>query len=226
MAFTSYVRTRPAESPPAVPPPPSHQNPEQTAKQDVMSSLETVQPSLEEYLRSFGFDPANLQEQGYYEGYSQGENRGGNGTGETWMHVPSSDAFLQGVLTGHWSDLPPSRTPGLQQQNPLYQADLGAPPRLSERPIDLRGEEYIQYGEAQQSNTHGTYMSSPAPPSDGGLSSTASSILPAGGTNTQYPPPLSHQPSPPTVSTGADHLQASFLWDNFLKELGVQGDST
>jgi hypothetical protein len=170
-----------------------------------MSSLETVQPSLDEYLRSFEFDPANIQGQAYHGG--SGGNKGDNGPGETWMYVPSSDAFLQGVLTGHWNGPPPSGPPSSQQQNSPYQADLlplGAP-RPSERPLDPRSQ---GYNEAQLYQTHVAYTSSPAPPSDGdgSLSSTTSNI-------------------PLADASRADDLQASFLWDNFLRELGVQGDS-
>jgi hypothetical protein len=143
------------------------------------------------------------------------------------MYVPSSDAFLQGVLTGHWG--PSSSGP---QVTPVPGYQLNVPPLRApaptERPPDPRGQGYLLYGEPRHHHqAHVTYRPSPPPPSDGGLSSTMSGGHGTGldGTYSQYPPPLLHQPSPPTFNVGIEDSQASFHWDNFLRELGIQGNS-
>lgn len=226
-AILSHVRTRPAESPPALPPLASHQNPERVAEVDVMSSLETVQPLLEEYLRSFGFDTANAQEQTYNGGAGGEDGNEVFGAGHMGMYVPSSDAFLQGVLTGHWGGLSSSGpqvtpSPGYQLNVPPLSA-----PAPTERLLDPRGQVYPLYDEARHHQAHVTYRPSPPPPSDSGLSSTMSGGPGTGldGTYSQYPPPLLHQPPPPTFNVGTEDSRASFLWDNFLRELGIQGNS-
>ncbi|KAG8782072.1 hypothetical protein FRC15_007579 [Serendipita sp. 397] len=80
---------------------------------NIMTSLESVQPTLDEYLRSFGSaQPGSGPEAGVTTAAEAvqitGSENGAVGTATNSHHpmdIPSSDAFLRGALTGNWASL-------------------------------------------------------------------------------------------------------------------------
>jgi hypothetical protein len=125
------------------------------------------------------------------------------------LFLPTSDEFLQGVLGGDWSGLftPPS-------SNITSSFDYGTNIAAQNQPefsFDYNG---LQLPKA----TH-----TPSGYSDGG-SSINSGGVPLAPVSSIDPPTLLHQPSvsvPPLPTSHSEEFQKSFLWDNFLRELGI-----
>lgn len=217
-ATIQHVRARPQDSSAMPASAPAYQPSDVPMTADVMNLLETNEPSLEEYLKSFGFDPTSLQVQ---DQQSANAHREPMATGAS---VSSSDSFLHGVLTGQWNEppiddrahLPPQTTPS-SQANPT-EADLyGNIDQLLYAPI----QQYQDPKEGAQP-THGSHGQSP---SEGVTSSQGSSGGGAGFGESITP--LTRPPSGFSMDTTVEDPQAAnFMWDNFLRELGVQDGSS
>ena len=184
-----------------------------------MSSLESVQPSLEDYLQSFesaysGIPPNNSN---VGQGWNMGDGQN-DPLRDIGMSVTSSDAFLHGVLTGQWMGsqplVPTSQYPPSLDFSHQHIATHAHPPLGP-----------YEYGSVEGSIHPGTasFRPSPGSPSDGVLSSAGSPgpRVSLDVPSVQYPPSISYQHPVPTLDAGEDS-QASFMWDNFLRELGIQ----
>lgn len=182
---------------------------------DVMSSLETVEPSLEEYLRTFGFDPAALPAQ----------DQGSRGVHPELMEigapVSSSDSFLQGVLTGQWNAPPIEDRHHMSQQGSSGLQANAAQPDLYSNIDQFLYASVHQDHEGNTQPNHGSLGLLSIHTSEGGVTSQSGS---SGGVGLEgNTPPLI--PTPSRVFVTAEDSQANFMWDNFLRELGVQDDS-
>ncbi|KIM27212.1 hypothetical protein M408DRAFT_330132 [Serendipita vermifera MAFF 305830] len=215
-----HVRRQERASPPApIPPIPEYPQPEQGAQPDMMSSLETIQPSLDDYLRSF--EPA-------YSGQQIGENyNGGSGyaqggpLADIGMSVPSSDAFLHGVLTGQWDNL---NVHSSGSSDSGYHP-VGMAPHQAPMHGNMPGGEYGSGNQGSADHSAYSFRPSPAPPSDVLSSNGSPPRAVHEETQTLYPPSLSYQPPQP-MYTGREDTQSNFMWDNFLRELGIQNYSS
>lgn len=198
-----------------------YQPPEEEMQQDMMSSLEGVQPSLDDYLRAFDLGNLGGQPEADYDG-NGGVARGAHA--DIGRSVTSSDDFLHGVLTGQWAVPPSSFQSSSSADFGYYQTD-----RTQQRVPTVQGQQSDQYDPSHSSGSLGygdhSFRPSPGPPSDGVLSSHGS---PPGhnleGGHSLFPPSLSYQHPTSTIPIEGDS-QANFMWDNFLKELGIQGNA-
>jgi hypothetical protein len=157
---------------------------------ETSSGVQNDHPMLDQYLRSFDFNS-------------------GPDNNSSPLFLPTSDEFLQGVLSGDWSGLfpsPSSNTPSGFD----YSTNIAA-----------QGQPEISFDYNGLQPPKATYTSSRY--SDGG-SSINSGGIPLAPASSIEPPPLLHQPSaqvPHPLTSQSDEFQKSFLWDNFLCELGI-----
>ena len=161
---------------------------------NVLVSLEGVQPTLDDYLRSF--QPQSEPNQG------------------APMGITSSDDFLRGALTGDWGRLAPIHSePTASSFNGKYNDTAPSINVPWQEPVPSYNQQPMQQG-----------MFSASPYSDGGVSSGSN------GNGIQstfdYTPPFQALgSSPPVVGNGQANGQAPesvLLWDNFLRDLGLQ----
>lgn len=149
------------------------------------------QPTLEEYLRSFDFHS------------TPNDN-------SAPLHIPTSDEFLQGVLTGNWGGLfPPSTGPGSSQPG-------------STSNIPGREQHFGSHNYYKLHPQIASYAPSMHSDGDSSINSGGASLAP---TSSMEPPPLLYQHSNQEhrlKPNQSDDLQKTFLWDNFLRELGIE----
>lgn len=184
-AILQHTRQQPANSPAS------------SDESNVMISLERVQPTLDDYIRSFDHhsDLSGVQAP---------------------MAVPSSDAFLRGALTGDWGSLPAMEAPLSDLSGAFLGPSTnneGSQPPSSHQPYT-------------PSLTQPLSSFSHSPYSDGGASS-GSSAGQALFDNSQpfhatLQPPTTSFTSVPTVVQPHSDPEGQLLWDNFLRELGIQ----
>jgi hypothetical protein len=164
---------------------------------NLLASLDGVQPTLDEYLRSL-------------------DTPRGTSNVEVPIGITSSDDFLMSALTGNWTGLgaPLPTMPEYPGQRNL------SPPKL-----DLPRQDHVLF-HLNSTQQDGSSMFAPSPFSDGSSSSGNGNLNGAQSTF-DYPPPF--QPLGPSVSHQADvNGQATdtvLLWDNFLRDLGLQNVS-
>lgn len=208
-SFRNGTWTRPTEADPALFPGLGgckaivHQTRQQSASSpassegtNVLASLEGVQPTLDEYLRSFQSQTGTSQTNGP-------------------MGITSSDDFLRGALTGDWAGLASSRSePAVPDQTSQY--------NTAPTPFNMSWQDPVSLYNTQPVQQNGPHFF-PSPYSDGGVSS-GSSGNGAKPTFDYTPPfqPLVISPTPNNnVGTGQDP-ETVVIWDNFLRDLGLQ----
>lgn len=154
-----------------------------------MTSLGGVQPTLDEYLRSF-------------------DHQSGDVSSQAPMAVPSSDAFLQGALTGDWGSLGTTDAPLSDLSNSFWGSPLV--PEVPQHTQSQTNRAYTPLGGFSHS-----------PYSDGGVSSGSATSRP-GIDNTQslYPSGPPFVAIPNIANTNPD-TEGMVLWDNFLRDLGI-----
>jgi hypothetical protein len=183
-AILQHTRQQPAHSPAA------------SDESNVMISLERVQPTLDDYIRSF-------------------DRHSDLSGAQAPMAVPSSDAFLHGALTGDWGSFPTMEAPLSDLSGSFLgpsTSNEGSQPSPSHQP-------YIP------SLTQSLSSFSHSPFSDG--ASSGSSAGQALFDNPQpfhatLQPPTTLFTSVPTVVQPHSDPEGQVLWDNFLRELGIQ----
>ncbi|PVG04495.1 hypothetical protein CPB86DRAFT_771214 [Serendipita vermifera] len=199
--------------------------------ENIMTSLESVQPTLDEYLRSF---------------QSLGPSDSASGGGV--------DAFLQSALTGNWGNMNVNETDWTSVWDPpssgnvkQQQQQQQPPPQQNQQPSLYQPNPAVNYGQSIAPPTFN--LSSHSPFSDGGVSSAsgnstnppghamhfsdgASSISPTF-QPVPVPPPVVSGPNlnltTPTnikngnnAQLGAVDERDKFSWDDFLMQLGMQ----
>lgn len=183
-AIVHQTRQQPAASPAS-----------STEENNVLASLGNVQPTLDDYLRSFQQQP-------------------GNSNTNVPMGITSSDDFLRGALTGDWAGLAPT-------QPDSTMPDLTG--RYNPAPATLNVSWQDTYN-TQPMQQNGSGMFAPSPYSDSSMSSGSN------GNNLQsnfaYTPPFqSFGKTPPANTASLANGQSEetiVLWDNFLRDLGLQ----
>lgn len=209
-ATVQHVRTQRRESPSITPAP--LPVPEVSSTMDVMGSLAMVEPSLEEYLRSYGVQPVASSSQDEDERRQSKSNN--LDFAEMAMNIPSSDTFLHGVLTGQWN------APSLN--GPQYQAHSSFPDGSTQSSL-FDQLQYTQDYRYDQDTASGPRLNHDLhQPFPDLLSRSVTSSFDVGSNAVTG---FEYNSSQPADSTVEDNLQANFVWENFLKELGVQGNS-
>lgn len=148
------------------------------------------QPKLDEYLRSFDF-------------HSMPNDNGAP------LYMPTSDEFLGGMMTEDWGELFLSPTANGNDQ-PGYTSNVtGRGPQIVSHDYNRLHPQMASYAPSLYSD---------------GDSSINSGVAPLAPSSPLEPPSLlyrpseqGHQPDP----NQTDDLQKAFLWDNFLRELGI-----
>ena len=164
---------------------------------NVLASLEGVQPTLDDYLRSFQAPGA--------------ANQAG-----VPMGITSSDAFLQGALTGNWEGLTTPLAP-----IPEYTGQYN----LSPPSLDVPHQEHFAPYYSNLTPQNGTSIFAASPYSEGSLSSGSGGNASGAQSTANYPPtiqPLGPSPVLNDSDTGGQPVDAVLLWDNFLRDLGLQ----
>jgi hypothetical protein len=219
-------------------PPPHANSPTGSSSSDgenIMTSLESVQPTLDEYLRSFqSIDPESANTNGQ----------------PAPMNIPSSDAFLQSALTGNWNNLNASESDWTSVWEPASGLSgnvqqQSQPPQQQPSPLSVyQPNQPVNYGQSIAPPTF--HMSSHSPYSDGGLSTgSGSSTNPpthamhfsdGGLPSSTYQPapvPAAVAPVPNPLNLNATNTNGNgqvgfvnendkFSWDDFLMQLSMQ----
>ncbi|KIM34296.1 hypothetical protein M408DRAFT_59666 [Serendipita vermifera MAFF 305830] len=183
-AIVHQTRQQPAASPAS-----------STEENNVLASLGNVQPTLDDYLRSFQQQP-------------------GNSNTNVPMGITSSDDFLRGALTGDWAGLAPT-------QPDSTMPDLTG--RYNPAPATLNVSWQDPYNtQPMQQNGSGMFASSPYSDSSMSSGSNGNNLQ----SNFAYTPPFqSFGKTPPANTASLANGQSEetiVLWDNFLRDLGLQ----
>jgi hypothetical protein len=135
------------------------------------------------------------------------------------MGITSSDDFLRGALTGNWAGLgaPLSAMPEYPGQY-----------NLSPVTLDLPRQDNMHSYHPSSTQQNGSSIFTPSPFSDGGTSSSSNGNVTGAHSTFDYAPslqPLGPSPVSHNVDVNGQTTDTILLWDNFLRDLGLQNVS-